>query len=82
MDLYHQAAVASIPAMGSEMRDIYIAATSKGLVLPDKRKVTIAFEQAEKEQIDIRARVRDGTELRYVQPRPGTRLTIRKSVDT
>lgn len=90
-DCYRQAATASIPATGNEIADIYIEATNKVLMILAGRQIEIAFEQAEKERLDICRRVRDGMraaklaafergeEKRYGLAK-GTKLVTKKSV--
>lgn len=90
-DCYREAAKANIQSTGNEIADIYIEATNKVLRVLTKQHITIAFEQAEKERLDICQRVKDGmraaksaaaeqgVEKKYglVQ---GTKLTTKKSV--
>lgn len=90
-DCYRRAAAASVPATGNEIADIYIEATNKVLMVLASRQIEIAFEQAEKERLDICKRVKDGmraaklaaaeqgVEKRYGL-RMGTKLVTRKSV--
>ena len=52
-ECYRQAAAASIPATGNEIADIYIEATNRVLMLLARRQIAIAFEQAEKERLDM-----------------------------
>lgn len=54
-DCYRQAATASIPATGNEIADVYIEATNKVLMILASQQIAIAFEQAEKERLDILA---------------------------
>ena len=89
-ECYRQAA-ANIPATGNEITDIYIKATNKVLMLLARKQITIAFEQAEKERLDIQTRVRDGMRAAKQEAAlhgiektyglaPGTKLTTRKSI--
>lgn len=90
-DCYKKAVAASVPATGNEIADIYIEATNKVLMVLAGQQVAIAFEQAEKERLDICMRVKDGMraaklaaaergeEKRYGLAR-GTKLVTRKSV--
>lgn len=90
-DCYRQAAAANIPPTGNEIADIYIEATNKVLLLLARKQIAIAFEQAEKERLDICKRVRDGMksakeeaakqgiEKRYGLA-TGTKLTTKKSI--
>ena len=59
-DCYRQAAAESIPPTGNEIADIYIEATNKVLMLLARRQIALAFEQAEKERLDLCTRVKDG----------------------
>lgn len=90
-DCYRQAAAANIPPTGNEIADVYIEATNKVLMILAKRQIAIAFEQAEKERLDICKRVRDGMrtakaaaaeqgiEKKYGLS-TGTKLTTKKSL--
>ena len=90
-DTYRQAAQASIPATGNEIADVYIEATNKALMILARRQIEIAFEQAEKERIDICQRVKDGMaaakitaaangEVKTYGAKPGVKLTTKKSI--
>ncbi len=90
-DCYRQAAAASIPQTGNEIADIYIEATNKVLMLLARKQIAIAFEQAEKERLDICNRVKDGMQAAKDEAArqgiekqyghvPGTKLTTKKSV--
>jgi DNA invertase Pin-like site-specific DNA recombinase len=59
-DCYREAAAASIELTGNEIADVYIEATNRVLMILAKRQIIIAFEQAEKERLDICKRVKDG----------------------
>ena len=92
-DCYREAAKASIPPTGNEIADIYIQATNEVLMLLAKRQIAIAFEQAEKERLDICQRVKDGmraaksaaaekgVEKKYGLAQ-GTKLTTKKGIAT
>ena len=90
-DCYRQAAKASIPPTGNEIADIYVKATNEVLMLLAKRQIAIAFEQAEKERLDICQRVKDGMRAAKITAAEqglekkyglsqGTKLTTKKSV--
>lgn len=90
-DCYRQAAAASIPPTGNEIADIYIEATNKVLMLLARNQIAIAFEQAEKERLDICNRVKDGMKAAKEKAArqgiekqyglvSGTKLTTKKSV--
>lgn len=90
-DCYRQAAAANIPPTGNEIADIYIEATNRVLMLLARKQIALAFEQSEKERLDICKRVKDGMrsakekaaeqgiEKRYGLA-TGTKLTTKKSV--
>lgn len=90
-DCYRQAAAANIPPTGNEIADIYIEATNKVLMLLARKQIALAFEQSEKERLDICKRVRDGMksakeaaaeqgiEKKYGLV-AGTKLTTKKSI--
>lgn len=91
-DCYRQAAAASISTTGDEIADIYIEATNRVLMLLAKRQIEIAFEQAEKERLDICKRVKDGMRAareaaalggkeKVYGHRAGAALTTQKSVE-
>ena len=88
---YKQAAAASIPATGNEIADVYIEATNRVLMLLARRQIAIAFEQAEKERLDLCSRVRDGMKAAKEEAArhgiektyglaAGTKLATRKSI--
>ena len=90
-DCYRQAAAASIPPTGNEIADIYIEATNKALMLLAHNQIFLAFEQAEKERLDLCKRVRDGMKAAKEEAAqqgiekhyglvPGTKLTTKKSI--
>lgn len=90
-DCYRRAASESIPATGNEIADIYVEATNKVLMLLVRRQIAIAFEQAEKERLDLCSRVRDGMkaareeavrrgEVKTYGLAAGTKLVTKKSV--
>ena len=91
-DVFRRAAEASIPTTGNEIADEYIAATNRVLMILARRQIEIAFEQAEKERLDICKRVRDGMqaaknkaamegEVKTYGAVPGVKLTTKKSVE-
>lgn len=90
-DCCRQAAAANIPPTGNEIADIYIEATNRVLMLLARKQIAIAFEQAEKERLDICKRVRDGMQSAKDEAArqgiekkyglvTGTKLTTKKSV--
>ena len=90
-ECYRQAAAANIPPTGNKIADIYVKATNEVLMLLARRQIAIAFEQAEKERLDLCKRVKDGMraakavaaergiEITYGLPK-GTKLTTKKSL--
>lgn len=90
-ETYRQAASASIPTTGNEIADIYIEATNQVIMILAKRQIQIAFDQAEKERLDICKRVKDGMraaqlsalergEVKTYGAKEGAKLTTRKSI--
>lgn len=90
-DCYRQAATASIPETGNEIADIYVEATNKVLMILAGRQIEIAFEQAEKERLDICQRVKDGMRAAKILAaeqgqektyglKKGTKLTTKRSI--
>lgn len=90
-EIYRKSAEESIPATGNEIADIYIEATNKVLMILARRQIAIAFEQAEKERLDICKRVKDGMraaqiaaaehgEAKAYGAKPGVKLTTKKSL--
>lgn len=89
-EIYRKSAEESIPATGNEIADIYIEATNKVLMILARRQIEIAFEQAEKERLDICKRVKDGMraaqiaaaergEVKTYGAQPGVKLVTKKS---
>ena len=90
-DTYKQSAAQSIPETGNEIADIYIQATNKVIMILAKRQIEIAFEQAEKERLDICKRVKDGMQAKKKKlaeqgitvtygAKEGVKLTTKKSI--
>lgn len=88
--VFRKSAQESIPQTGNEIADIYIEATNRVLMILAKKQVRIAFDQAEKERLDICKRVKDGMraaqiaaaergEVKTYGAKPGEKLTTRKS---
>lgn len=80
---YEEACQQSIDSTGNEIADIYIEATNKVLELLAKKQIATAFEQAEKEVMDLRQRTREGIETarlggKQIGQRPGNKLNIKK----
>lgn len=90
-DTYKAAEQTSIPETGNEIADIYINATNQVLMLLAKRQIEIAFEQADKERVDISTRVKEGMRTKKEQAaeqgvtisygaKEGVKLTTKKSI--
>ena len=80
---YEEASKQSIDSTGNEIVDIYIEATNKVLELLAKKQITTAFEQAEKEVMDLRQRTREGIitarlEGKQIGQKKGNKLNIKK----
>ena len=89
--VFRKSAQESIPQTGNEIADIYIEATNRVLMILAKKQVRIAFDQAEKERLDLCKRVKDGMraaqitaaergELKIYGAKRGVKLTTAKSV--
>lgn len=57
---YKQALSSGIELVGNDIADIYIAATNKVLKLLATKQIELAFEQSEKEVVDLRQRTKEG----------------------
>ncbi len=90
-ETYRQSAEQSIQTTGNQITDIYIQATNQVILILAKRQVEIAFEQAEKERLDICKRVKDGMQSKKKKAAEqgititygltkGDKLTTKKSI--
>lgn len=59
-DVYKESLRQSISSTGDEIADVYIEATNKVIRLLAKNQIVKAFEQAEKELLDLRERTKEG----------------------
>lgn len=80
---YRQALSDSIKSVGNDIADIYIEATNKALKLLAAKQIEIAFEQSEKEVMDLRQRTREGIETARLKGKQigcvkGRKLNIKK----
>lgn len=57
---YKNALQGGIAEVGNTIADIYIKATNEVLMLLAKEQIVLAFEQAEKEVLDLRKRTKEG----------------------
>lgn len=82
-DTYDEASKQSIDSTGNEIADIYIEATNRVLELLARKQIATAFEQAEKEVMDLRQRTREGIETARIEgkqigQKPGSKLKVKK----
>lgn len=80
---YQEASQQSISSTGNDIADIYIEATNKVIKLLAEKQIIKAFEQAEKEVMDLRQRTREGIETarlegKQIGQKKGCKLTIKK----
>lgn len=59
---YKQALNGGVELVGNDIADVYIEATNKVLKLLAAKQIELAFEQSEKEVMDIRQRTKEGIE--------------------
>lgn len=80
---YHHALEQSINATGNAIADEFIAATNRVLLMLAKEQIQLAFDQAEKEVLDLRQRTKEGIETarlagKQIGTIPGSKLTVKK----
>lgn len=80
---YKQALNGGVKLVGNDIADIYIEATNKMLKLLAARQIELAFEQSEKEIMDLRQRTKEGIETARVNGKQignikGRKLNIKK----
>lgn len=83
---YREALRKTISATGNEIADEYIAATNRVLMLLAKRQIQLAFDQAEKEVLDLRQRTREGMltarmEGKQIGSKPGSKYKVKKAAE-
>ena len=59
---YKQALSGGVELVGNDIADVYIEATNKVLKILAAKQIELAFEQSEKEVMDIRQRTKEGIE--------------------
>lgn len=82
---YQEASQQSISSTGNDIADIYIEATNKVIKLLAEKQIIKAFEQAEKEVMDLRQRTKEGIDTarlhgKQIGQRKGSKLNIKKKV--
>lgn len=82
-DVYKNAVNQGIEVTGNEIADIYIDATNKVIRLLATQQIEKAFEQAEKEVIDLHERTKEGIETarragKQIGQKSGATLNIKK----
>ncbi|WP_295068737.1 recombinase family protein [Ruminococcus sp.] len=80
---YKQALNGGVELVGNDIADVYIEATNKVLKLLAAKQIELAFEQSEKEVMDIRQRTKEGIETARLNGKQignikGRKMTIKK----
>lgn len=80
---YKQALNGGVEFVGNDIADVYIEATNKVLKLLAAKQIELAFEQSEKEVMDIRQRTKEGIETARLNGKQignikGKKMTIKK----
>lgn len=80
---YKEAINQSIPNTGNDIADIYIEATNKVFRLLAENQIRKAFEQAEKEVLDLHQRTKEGIETarlngKQIGQKLGNKLNVKK----
>jgi DNA invertase Pin-like site-specific DNA recombinase len=83
---YKEALSNTIAATGNEIADEYIKATNRVLMILARRQISLAFEQAEKEVLDLRQRTREGMitakmEGQQIGQKKGIKLKVKKAAE-
>ena len=81
---YKQALSGGVELVGNDIADVYIEATNKVLKLLAAKQIELAFDQAEKEVMDIRQRTKEGIETARLNGKqignvPGRKMMIKKT---
>lgn len=82
---YKAAQDTTLEATGNEIADLYIEATNKVLLLLAERQIKLAFDQAEKEVLDLHKRTSEGMKTaklngKQIGRAEGKEITTKKSV--
>lgn len=82
---YKQALNGGVELVGNDIADVYIEATNKVLKLLAAKQIELAFEQSEKEVMDIRQRTKEGIETARLNGKQignikGRKMVIKKEV--
>ena len=93
-EVYRSALEQSIATTGNEIADIYIEATNKVIRLLAEKQIVKAFQQSEKEVLDLQTRVSEGmkttqeknkllpeSEQVQIGQKKGAKLTTKKSIE-
>jgi DNA invertase Pin-like site-specific DNA recombinase len=75
---YKQALSGGVELVGNDIADVYIEATNKVLKLLAAKQIELAFDQAEKEVMDIRQRTKEGIETARLNGKQIGNVTGRK----
>lgn len=82
--VYRDAQQTALSATGDEIADCFIAATNQVIMILARRQIKTAFDQAEKEVMDLRKRTAEGIETarrngKQIGQRTGAKLTTKKA---
>lgn len=85
-EVYRESASQSIELTGNEIADCYIEATNKVLKMIAEKQITLSFEQAEKEVMDLRQRTSEGIITaklagKQVGRKEGAKIITKKSIE-
>lgn len=83
--VYRDAQQTAISTTGDEIADCFINATNQVIMILAERQIKTAFDQAEKEVMDLRKRTAEGIETarrngKQIGQRTGAHLTTKKSI--
>lgn len=83
--VYRDAQQTALSTTGDEIADCFINATNQVIMILAKRQIRTAFDQAEKEVMDLRQRTAEGIETarragKQIGQVPGTKLITKKSI--
>lgn len=85
-ETYKNAIAQQIETTGNEIADTYIEATNKVLMILARQQIKIAFDQAEKEVIDLHIRTSEGMKTaalngKSIGRKKGTTVITKKSIE-
>lgn len=83
-EVYKQSLSVSVEMTGDEIADTFLEATNKVLLLIAQKQIALAFDQSEKEVLDLRQRTKEGIETarlngKQIGRRGGKKYVTKKS---